>query len=208
MVFGDIYKPRFSGQGCWRFTTEKPPEMDYSATFYGPNKAGLIPLTHTSMYMFLTTTEPGNPWMPEDRLHELMRERLHGHSGFAAEIRDRIRRPEDVVYKPLETMLVPPPWYRGRVLLIGDAAHTTTPHHAQGAAMAVEDAVVLSELLAQDDDMPAVLEQFMARRWERCKLVVEASLQVGEWELNPTPTSINDAIALSNHVRTTLAHAF
>ena len=208
MFFGDIYKPCFSGQGCWRFTTEKPPEMEYSATFYGPNKAGLIPLTRTSMYMFLTTTEPGNPWMAEDRLHELMRERLHGHSGFAAEIRGRIRRPEDVVYKPLETILVPSPWYRGRVLLIGDAAHTTTPHHAQGAAMAVEDAVVLSELLAQSDDVPVVLDRFMERRWERCKLVVEASLQVGEWELNPTPTSVNDAIALSNHVRTTLAHAF
>jgi 2-polyprenyl-6-methoxyphenol hydroxylase-like FAD-dependent oxidoreductase len=37
LAFGDGLKPRFSGQGCWRFTTEKPPEMDYSATFYGPN---------------------------------------------------------------------------------------------------------------------------------------------------------------------------
>ena len=208
MVFGDAYRPRYSGQGCWRFTTEKPPGMDYSATFYGPNKAGLIPLTRTSMYMFLTTTEPGNPWMPEDRLHDLMRQRLHGHAGFAAEIRDRIQNPEDVVYKPLETLLVPAPWYRGRVLLIGDAAHTTTPHHAQGAAMAVEDAVVLSELVGAGSDISAVLEQFMERRWERCRLVVEASLQVGELELNPTPTSVNDAMALITHVRKTLAHAF
>jgi 2-polyprenyl-6-methoxyphenol hydroxylase-like FAD-dependent oxidoreductase len=208
MVFGDVYQPRFSGQGCWRFTTEKPAEMDYSANFYGPNKAGLIPLTRSAMYMFITTREPGNPWMPEDRLHDLMRDRLHGHLGLAAEIRERIRRPEDVVYKPLETLLLPPPWYRGRVLLIGDAAHTTTPHHAQGAAMAVEDAVVLSELIAQSEDIPAVLDAFMTRRWERCRMVVEASLQVGEWELNPTPTSVNDAIALGIHVRTTLAHAF
>jgi 2-polyprenyl-6-methoxyphenol hydroxylase-like FAD-dependent oxidoreductase len=208
MVFGDVYQPRFSGQGCWRFTTEKPAEMEYSANFYGPNKAGLIPLTRTSMYMFITTREPNNPWMPDDRLHDLMRDRLHGHLGLAAEIRERIRRPEDVVYKPLETLLVPPPWYRGRVLLIGDAAHTTTPHHAQGAAMAVEDAVVLSELLAQSEDIPAALDGFMARRWERCRLVVEASLQVGEWELNPTPTSVNDAIALGINVRATLAHAF
>jgi 2-polyprenyl-6-methoxyphenol hydroxylase-like FAD-dependent oxidoreductase len=208
MVFGDVYKPRFSGQGCWRFTTDKPADMDYSATFYGPNKVGLIPLTQTSMYMFITTSEPGNPWMPDDQLPELMRERLHGHVGFVAELRDRIQRPEQIVYKPLETILIPPPWYRGRVLLIGDAAHSTTPHHAQGAAMAVEDAVVLSELLAQDEDMDDLLEQFMERRWARCKLVVEASVQVGDWELNPTSTSINDAIALSNHVRATLAHAF
>ena len=208
MTFGDVYQPRFSGQGCWRFTTEKPPDMDYSATFYGPNKVGLIPLTRSSMYMFITTTEPGNPWMRDDQLPELMRERLHGHEGFVAELRERIQQPEQIVYKPLETILVPAPWYRGRVVLIGDAAHTTTPHHAQGAAMAVEDAVVLSELLAQDEDLEVLLEKFMERRWARCKLVVEASLQVGDWELNPTPTSVNDAIALSNHVRATLAHAF
>jgi 2-polyprenyl-6-methoxyphenol hydroxylase-like FAD-dependent oxidoreductase len=208
MIFGDDLKPRFSGQGCWRFTTKKPPEMDYSATFYGPNKVGLIPLTRESMYMFITTSEPGNPWMPEDRLDELMRGRLHGHRGFVAELRERIRRPEDVVYKPLETILLPPPWHRGRILLIGDAAHTTTPHHAQGAAMAVEDAVVLSELLASDAELDGLLDQFMERRWTRCKLVVEASIQVGDWELRPTPTSIDDSIALSQHVRTTLAHAF
>jgi 2-polyprenyl-6-methoxyphenol hydroxylase-like FAD-dependent oxidoreductase len=208
MVFGDIYRPRFSGQGCWRFTTEKSPEMDWSCAFHGPNKAGLIPLTQDSMYMFLTTSEPGNPWMPDDRLHDLMRARLHGHGGLACEIRDRIQSPEDVVYKPMETILVPRPWYRGRVLLIGDAAHTTTPHHAQGAAMAVEDAVVLSELLRADGELDDLLEQFMERRWPRCKLVVEASVQVGEWEQNPTRTSVKDAIELSNHVRLQLAHAF
>ncbi|PWT91259.1 MAG: 2-polyprenyl-6-methoxyphenol hydroxylase [Proteobacteria bacterium] len=208
MVFGDAYQPRFSGQGCWRFTTAKPPEMDYAAIFHGPNKAGLIPLTRTSMYIFITTREPGNPWMPEDRLHDLMRERLEGHTGFVAEIRDRIRRPQDVVYKPLETILVPPPWHRGRVLIVGDAAHSTTPHHAQGAAMAVEDAVILSQLLAREDDVPAVLEQFTARRWDRCRLVVEASNQVCEWELHPTPTSVSDSMNLGNYVRDRLALAF
>ena len=145
---------------------------------------------------------------PEDRLHELMRARLHGHAGLAGEIRERIRDPDHVVYKPMETILVPRPWYRGRVLLIGDAAHTTTPHHAQGAAMAVEDAVVLSELLQIGGDLEDVLEQFMERRWPRCKLVVEASVQVGEWEQNPTQTSVDDAIELSNYVRRQLAHAF
>ncbi len=208
MVFGDIYKPRFSGQGCWRFSTEKPPEMEWSCAFHGPNKAGLIPLTRDTMYMYLTTSEPGNPWMPDDRLHDLMRERLDGHRGLAGEIRERIRCPESVVYKPLETVLVPRPWYRGHVLLIGDAAHTTTPHHAQGAAMAVEDAVVLSELLSRDGRLDELLEQFMQRRWSRCRLVVEASVQIGVWEQNPTPTSVADAIALSNRVRLQLAHAF
>jgi hypothetical protein len=67
---------------------------------------------------------------------------------------------------------------------------------------------VLSELLAKDADLDGLLDQFMERRWDRCKLVVEASIQVGDWELNPTPTSIDDSIALSQHVRVTLAYAF
>jgi hypothetical protein len=68
--------------------------------------------------------------------------------------------------------------------------------------------VVLSELLQQHGDLDDLLEQFMERRWSRCRLVVAASVQVGEWEQNPTPTSIADAIALSNRVRLQLAHVF
>ena len=48
----------------------------------------------------------------------------------------------------MNSFLLPPPWHRGRVLVIGDAAHTTTPHLATGAGIAIEDAVVLAELLA------------------------------------------------------------
>jgi naringenin degradation protein FdeE len=45
-------------------------------------------------------------------------------------------------------MLVPPPWHAGRVVLIGDAVHAPPPTLAAGAAIALEDAVVLGELLA------------------------------------------------------------
>ena len=99
-------------------------------------------------------------------------------------------------------------WSTRRATLLGDAAHPTLPYLAQGAAMAVEDAVVLAELLPRAGALEDLLEQFMERRWARCRLVVEASVQVGEWEQKPTPTSVDDAIALSNRVRLQLAHAF
>ena len=53
-------------------------------------------------------------------------------------------------YRPLEKLLLPPPWHRGRAILIGDAAHATTPHLASGAGLAVEDALVLGECLASE----------------------------------------------------------
>jgi FAD-dependent urate hydroxylase len=65
-------------------------------------------------------------------------------------------------------------WTKGPVLLVGDAAHATAPTLAQGAAMALEDAVVLGEVLkATPHDVPAALRAFEQRRRERCAQVRE-----------------------------------
>jgi 2-polyprenyl-6-methoxyphenol hydroxylase-like FAD-dependent oxidoreductase len=104
--------------------------------------------------------------------------------------------PDQVLMRPAEAILVPPPWYRGRVLLIGDAAHATTPHMASGACIAIEDAVVLAELLGSELPLAALLERFMARRAERCRVVVENSLLLGEWQKHPnTPGADPERIA-------------
>jgi 2-polyprenyl-6-methoxyphenol hydroxylase-like FAD-dependent oxidoreductase len=67
-----------------------------------------------------------------------------------------------------------------------DAVHSTTPQLGQGAAQAVEDAVVLAELLGQHAPLSELLDAFMKRRYERSKFIVESSLQIGEWEQRPT----------------------
>jgi 2-polyprenyl-6-methoxyphenol hydroxylase-like FAD-dependent oxidoreductase len=66
------------------------------------------------------------------------------------------------------------------VVLIGDAAHASSPHIAQGAAMAVEDAVVLGELAASGSDIAHVMTEFERRRFPRCKFVQDLSRQIGE----------------------------
>jgi 2-polyprenyl-6-methoxyphenol hydroxylase-like FAD-dependent oxidoreductase len=86
--------------------------------------------------------------------------------------------------RKLYWLLMPPPWYRRRVLLIGDAAHATTPQLAMGGAIALEDGIVLGELLAAEDELDVALAGFMERRYERCKMVVENSVQLSEWEKN------------------------
>ncbi|WNG13466.1 FAD-dependent oxidoreductase [Cystobacter fuscus] len=184
LVLGKELKPRFTGQAVFRHNFPRPPEIDHLAAFYGKkNNAGLCPLSKDLMYLFVTSAEPGNPWMPEDRLADLMRDRLKEFGGIIGRLRDQITDPKQVVYKPMEVIFVSEPWYRGRVVLMGDAAHATTPHLGQGAGMAVEDAVVLSELLAEDAPVEALLPRFMQRRYERCKFIVENSIQVGDWEM-------------------------
>ncbi len=181
MLFGPEFEPRFTGQGVWRFTTARPAALNYQAMYYGVGlKAGLVPITSELMYLFLVSNEPTNRWMPTDQLHEILSDYLKPFGGeFLTTVRANLRDSKDVVYVPIEEVSVPAPWYRGRVVLIGDAAHASSPHIAQGASMAIEDAIVLSELATIDQPVEATLDQFMKRRFDRCRFVQETSRQVG-----------------------------
>ena len=183
-LFGDEPKPQFTGQAVWRYNFRRPERVVWGEIHLGPkSKVGLTPMRADLMYMFLVSAEPGNPWMPKDELARLMRERLEGFGGFIAELGAQITDPAGVVYKPMENLLLPRPWNKGRILVIGDAAHATTPHLAQGAAMAIEDAVLLGALLRRDEPLAALLDEFMTRRFDRARFVVESSDRIAKWEL-------------------------
>ena len=199
-IFGDHLEPRFTGEGVWRYNVPRPPDVNYGsiyATGEGP-KAGLIPLTRETAYIFRIGPEPGNPRFPKNELAKFMRERLKPFGGAIGELAGGIIDPDLVVYRPLESVLVPAPWYRERVVLIGDAAHSITPHLGQGAAQAVEDAVVLAVELSKDRPLNQSLDSFVQRRHERCKFILEASLQIGKWEMNPDPKA--DVLSLMEKV--------
>jgi 2-polyprenyl-6-methoxyphenol hydroxylase-like FAD-dependent oxidoreductase len=121
--------------------------------------------------------------MEASQLHTIMKDRMKGFGGLIGELKSEINDPAKVVYKPMEVVLVPPPWYSGRVVLLGDAAHATTPHLGQGAGMAIEDAVVLSEELTSVGSVEQQLERYMQRRYERCKFIVESSELIGRYQM-------------------------
>ena len=184
LMFPDSAKPVFNGLSVWRYNFARPPGMIWGSVHYGRRaKAGLVPMSPSLMYMFVVTAEPGNPKMPRERMHDVMRGRLSEFTGIIAELREQIIEPAGVVYRPMEPMLLPAPWHRGRVLLIGDAVHATTPQLAQGASIAIEDATLLAQLLPQDRPLEDIFTEFMRRRFERCKFVVETSLRIGRWEV-------------------------
>ena len=187
LVFGNNYKPHYTGQVVWRANMKRPAEVTGVSMWYGPrNKAGFCPLSQEEMYLFLTENVPTMTRPEPEQLPALLREQLTEYQGLVADARERIVDPQQINYRPIESFLLPAPWYKGRVLLIGDAAHASTPHLASGAGMAIEDAVVLSEMLASEAPITQILEGFMSRRYERCRMVVENSLQLVEWEKNPT----------------------
>lgn len=183
LLFPAALPPSYTGQYCWRLTAERPPEID-GVHFYmaGPVTAGLMPTSQSQMYMFLLQAEPAKIRQDETTQWQRLKELMAPFSGLLGTLRDRLSPTSAIICRPLEAILLPRPWHRERLLLIGDAVHATTPHLASGAGIAIEDALVLSEELARDDDIAQALTRFETRRWERCRMVVENSVRIGQME--------------------------
>ena len=184
LVFPEAAKPRFTGQGCWRAVFPRPQGFDCVQMYMDTHhKAGLNPVSRDEMYMFLLEHVPDNRRMPQAQWPELLAERLAPFGGIWQALRASLGPESRINYRPLEMLMLPAPWYRGRVVLIGDAAHATTPHAAYGCGLAVEDAIVLAEELARETSLDAALGRFTQRRFERCRAVVEGSARLGELEM-------------------------
>ena len=164
-----------------------PKEVQARHSFFGKlNKSGFNPVSQTQMYIYIVQNLPEFARLSDQELPKVMHQQLAEFGGLLGVARDLVKDVSDIVYRPIHSHILPPPWYRGRVVLIGDAAHTTTPHLASGAGIAVEDSVVLAQELAATDDLAAALTTFMNRRYERCRLIVENSHTLGEWEKDPS----------------------
>jgi 2-polyprenyl-6-methoxyphenol hydroxylase-like FAD-dependent oxidoreductase len=183
-ILPEAPQPEFTGQAVWRYNLPRPADLDSLHVYNGPIGAGLVPMSSSQMYMYLTTPEPGNPHYPVQGLAAAMRAKVPAAlSNLAA----RIVHDEEVVYRPLETVLVEGPWHRGRVVLLGDAVHASTPHLGQGAGMAIEDAIVLTEEIGRHDTPEAAFRAYRDRRFERCCYIVEESLAICRGQLGLGP---------------------
>lgn len=182
-LFPDLPAPRYVGQVCWRLMTERHPAITRRTYFLGgPMKVGMNPVAQERMYMFLLEPAAEFTRVPEAQLHLRLAELMSAYGGVAGELREALTPQSSIVVRPLETIFCPRPWHRDGVVLIGDAAHATTPQLASGAGMAMEDGVVLGECVAQAESLEAALDTFMERRFDRCSLVVEKSLALGALE--------------------------
>lgn len=188
MVFADVPDEDFTGLAVWRASMPRPPQVECMQVFYGPrSKAGVNPHSREEMFLFLVEQAPKGRRIPPEQLPEVLRGLLEDYSGdVMTYVREHVTDPARIDYRGMNAFLLPPPWHRGRVVMIGDAAHTTTPHLATGAGIAIEDAVVLAELLATRRPPAEVFDMFVARRFERCRLVVETAVRLGEMEKDPT----------------------
>lgn len=187
MLFPDAPVPKFTGQSVWRHNFPKPANVVSLHAYDGPIGMGLVPLSASLMYMYVTTPEPGNPRYPREGLAEAMRSKLRNAPPVIAALAEQIRDDDQVVYKPLEWLFLEGDWHKGRVVLLGDAVHATTPHLGQGAGMAIEDSVVLAEELSRAGGCEEAFKAYRQRRFERCRFIVERSRYICESQLGLQP---------------------
>ncbi|MPY32592.1 hypothetical protein FNH09_15320 [Streptomyces adustus] len=186
-MMGITDEPTPVGMGIWRTVARRPEAMDCSEVYYGGPKfkAGYTPISDELCYAFLIEGNLDRSFVGEGPKGAVLKERGQGYGGIWGQVRDGIADDAIVNYQWIEAMRVESPWYRGRTVIIGDAAHACPPLIAQGAAMCAEDAVVLAEMLTVGDKIEDVLPAFMERRFPRVRMVLDNSLQLAEWEIHP-----------------------
>jgi 2-polyprenyl-6-methoxyphenol hydroxylase-like FAD-dependent oxidoreductase len=186
-LVGIDVEPVPTGMAIWRVFTPRPASIDRTDLFYGGPSyiAGYCPTGENSLYAYIVEDADAANFAltPAERVARMI-QLSQSYHGPWDDIRPYITEDRGVHYTFFETHVVDGRWDRGRVVIIGDAAHSCPPTLAQGAAQSLEDAAVLAELLlagnAIDDSLFAA---FTARRMERAKAVVAASVQLGDWLL-------------------------
>jgi 2-polyprenyl-6-methoxyphenol hydroxylase-like FAD-dependent oxidoreductase len=185
LVMPDFAGPQFTGQGSWRAVV--PRTRENSTIYMGrTTKAGLNPISDTECYLFVLDKREGMDFIDPAQWPEQLAELLAEFGGQVGEIRDNIlsggMKNARLLYRPLAGHMIKGPWHRGRIVLIGDTVHATTPHLASGAGIAVEGAIVLAEELGRRHYLEGALLAYAGRHYDRARLVVTASGRMGKIE--------------------------
>jgi 2-polyprenyl-6-methoxyphenol hydroxylase-like FAD-dependent oxidoreductase len=185
IFFPDAPAPKYTGQSVWRAVLPRPPEVPHLLMWIGDKvKVGLNPVSAREMYMFVTEDRPTAEFVDSAEFAPRLKALLAQFSSpIVKSIRESLGPHSRIVFRPMEGMLMPRPWSKGRVVLIGDAVHATTPHLGAGACIGIEDAIVLAEEIQRQETLAGALKSFEERRFERCRMVVENSLRLGEIEV-------------------------
>ncbi|MGW4230764.1 FAD-dependent oxidoreductase [Streptomyces sp. NPDC004980] len=186
-AIGITAKPEPTGMAIWRVAAPRPTGVERTDLAYGGPAfiAGYCPTSDSTLYAYVVEANRDRTTIPPESYADEMRRLACAYGGNWPEITEHITDPTQVNYTWFDRMLVEGSWHRGRVVLVGDAAHCCPPTLAQGAALSLEDAWVLAQLLTESDTWDdSLFQQYYERRIARVRPVVEASVQIGQWQLD------------------------
>lgn len=194
-VVGPEHDAVYSGFGVFRVTLPRPEYVNGIRVYQALGvKAGYIPLSATTMYMFVVTPDPPGVNHRREDFTGILRSRMAPFGALPGEVRDALKPTDDIVFSPISDVLLPLPWFSGRIGILGDAAHACAPHLTQGAGMALEDGVVLAETLAGGGLLEDRLRAFEERRFPRARLVQDVSRGILQAEMSINAGNYDESV--------------
>ncbi len=193
-LLGDA-PPRYSGYTGWRAVLRpKQPAMAVSESWGAGQRFGIAPMADGRVYWYATQNGPAGQRDPEGQAKQHVLRLFRGwHEPVESLIEEctdsAILRNDIYDREPLAR------WSEGRVTLLGDAAHPTTPNLGQGGCMAMEDGVVLAVCLGKSSSIGEGLRAYEERRIPRTREIVLASRRIGDFSqwANPLLRGLRDA---------------
>jgi 2-polyprenyl-6-methoxyphenol hydroxylase-like FAD-dependent oxidoreductase len=180
---GEAAPARYAGYTAWRGLSPRADLLPADEGFFTlgqGHRFGCAPLGDGHIYWFATYYAPAGEPAPADP-HDLLQSKF---GDWHAPVPQLIASTptEDILRTDIFDREPTPGWSRGRVTLLGDAAHPMTPDLGQGACQALEDAIVLSRLLASETPVEAALKAYESQRFTRTREVVHMSRRMGQIE--------------------------
>ncbi|MFW1759989.1 FAD-dependent oxidoreductase [Acinetobacter calcoaceticus] len=187
LVFPELPESTFTHQGAWRIVVPKY-FNNFSMLIGKTLKASFSPISDSQSYMCVLDRHESDDFIEQHLWPEKLSRLLAEFGSVVQEVKANIDqgkiKAEDILYRPLHTLFVEESWHKGRVVLLGDAVHSTTPHLASGAGLAIEGAILLSEELAKDQPLEDALNIYQQRHFDRAKMVINVSTRLGEIEMS------------------------
>jgi 2-polyprenyl-6-methoxyphenol hydroxylase-like FAD-dependent oxidoreductase len=169
----------YVGYTAWRGVADCTIDPEVAGEVLGPGiEFGHVPLGSERTYWFATERAPAGHVAPHGELDYLRARFASWADPIPAVL--AATDPDDVLRNDLYDRDQARQWSRGRVVVVGDAAHPMRPHLGQGGCQGLEDAAVLARFVDADDNLAAAFARFAAFRRRRVRPLVRESKLIGQ----------------------------
>ncbi|MCL1688356.1 hypothetical protein BAS09_18200 [Elizabethkingia ursingii] len=181
-------KIRFAGYDCWRGVIDNTFHIKNGSETWGKNgRFGIVPLANNKVYWFLCLNRKHRNAGKQSKA-ELMDLFKDYHYPILQII--TATSESQILYNPINDLKPQEIYTKNKILLIGDAAHATTPNLGQGACQAIEDVATLYQLILKSDSIEESFNIFAKKRLKRTHFITNTSWKIGKIAQFENPIAI------------------
>lgn len=172
---------RYSGYTAWRgvVATRDEAALGITSESWGcGSRFGIVRVDQERVYWFATANAPAGISQTAAERKSFLRQRFRGWH-HPVELLLESTPDGEILHNDIYDLKPIEHWSKERVVLLGDAAHPTTPNMGQGACMAIESSVVLARCLSQEGDLPRALRRYETERMSRTAWITDQSWKIG-----------------------------